>query len=155
MSARLELVAWAALLAALSAGVAVEGRRRADLERRAPLAPQELYRTLARSRTSWQVVDVREDLAGGYEDSHVPGAIPMPGCDPSRTPAAARDRILASVPTAVVSESGDGDTVRSCLARFTSARALAGGMDAWSSARLPEDSGEYAPPSVKAGGGCL
>ncbi len=155
MSARLELFGWVALLVALSAGVAAEGRRRADLERRVPLGARELYGTLARSRTSWQVVDVRDDLAAGYEDAHVPGALPMPGCDLSRAPAAARDRILTSVPTAIVSEDGKGDEVRTCVARFTSARAVAGGMAAWSEARLPEDTGEYVPPSVKAGGGCL
>lgn len=155
MSGRVELAAWAALLLALSAGVAVEGRRGAELERRMPLGARELYRTLARSRTAWQIVDVRNDLAGGYEDAHVPGAVPMPGCDLARAPGAARDRIQRSVPTAIVSEGGDGDAVQRCLARFTSARVLAGGMDAWSAAGLPEDSGEYAPPSVKAGGGCL
>jgi len=45
--------------------------------------------------------------------------------------------------------------VHRCFARFTGARRLAGGMAAWVAAKLPEDSGEYAPPSVKAGGGCL
>ncbi len=155
MSARLEPIAWAALLVALTAFVGVEGSRRAELEQRLPLAPKELYRTLARSRTAWQVVDVRPDLAEGYEDSHIPGAVPLPGCDLARAPASARDRIYPSVPTVIVSATGDEAEVRACLSRFTSARWLAGGMAAWSGARLPEDSGEYAPPSVKAGGGCL
>ncbi len=153
MKAWVETAGWVAVLAALVALVAWEGRRGAELERRVPLAPQELYRKLARSRTSWQVVDVRADLAAGYEDSHVPGAIPLPGCDPGRAPVPARDRIFFSVPTVIVSE--DGAAAERCLARFTTARWLAGGMVAWSAANLPEDSGEYAPPSVKAGGGCL
>jgi rhodanese-related sulfurtransferase len=150
-----ETGAWIAALVGLSAAVAAEGRTRADLERRVAIEPRELYRTLARSRAAWQVVDVRPDLAEGYEESHVPGAIPLPGCDEARAPAAARPRLLRSVPTVVISERGGEPEERACLARFTSARSLAGGMTAWSAARLPEDSGEYAPPSVKAGGGCL
>jgi 3-mercaptopyruvate sulfurtransferase SseA len=150
----LEPVIYAAALALLAALVGSEGRRRVELERRLPVAPRELYRTLARSQTSWQVVDVRPDPAQGYEESHVPGAIPLPGCDPARVPAPARDRILSSVPTVIVSSGGDAGAAR-CLGRFGAARLLAGGMEAWSAARLPEDSGEYTPPSVKAGGGCL
>jgi rhodanese-related sulfurtransferase len=155
MTRRLETAVYLALLAGLSLLVAAEGRRRAELERRVPVAPAELYRTLARSQTSWQVVDVRPDMAEGYEESHVPGAIPLPGCDPERAPAAARARIHATVPTVIVTSGDGGAEVERCLARFGAARRLAGGMEAWSQARLPEDSGEYAPPSVKAGGGCL
>lgn len=155
MTRRIETAVYLALLAGLSLLVAAEGRRRAELERRVPVAPAELYRTLARSQTAWQVVDVRPDLADGYEESHVPGAIPLPGCDPERAPAAARARVHATVPTVIVTSGDGGAEVERCLARFGAARRLAGGMEAWSQARLPEDSGEYAPPSVKAGGGCL
>ncbi len=155
MVASLEPIAWAAALAVLAVLVGTEGRRRAELERRLPVGPQELYRTLARSQTSWQILDVRPDLAEGYEESHLPGALPLPGCDPARAPAAARERIVPSVPTVIVSASGGEAEVRACLTRFPSARSLAGGMAAWSAARLPEDAGEYAPPSARAGGGCL
>ena len=155
MRARGEMWAYIAVMVALSLAVVAEGRTRADLERRLSIEPRELYRTLARSRASWQVVDVRPDLAAGYEDSHIPGAVPLPGCDEARAPAAARERILRSVPAVIVSETGEEPGVRECLARFTSARSLAGGMAAWTAARLPEDSGEYTPPSAKAGGGCL
>lgn len=151
----IETAAWAALLLALSALTLGEGRRRAELERRIPVAADELYRTLARSQTAWQVIDVRPDLAEAFEDAHVPGAIPMPGCDLARTPEAARRRIHATVPTVIIGPDADATGLRRCLARFTTARALAGGMEAWSAARLPEDSGEYAPPSARAGGGCL
>ncbi len=150
-----EPAAWLAVLLALALVVVTEGRRRADLERRLPVAPAELYRTLARSQAGVQVVDVRADLAAGYEDSHVPGALPMPGCDLARAPEAARRRIERSVPTVVVTAAGDRDEALRCLASFTAARALAGGMEAWSAASLPEDTGEYAAPSAKAGGGCL
>jgi rhodanese-related sulfurtransferase len=151
----LEPAGWALLLLALSALVVGEGARRADLERRLPLTPAELYRTLARSQTAWQIVDARGDVAAGYEDAHVPGAIPMPACDPSLAPEAARGRVHRGVPTVVVTAGGDADVVRRCLARFALARSLAGGMDAWSGASLPEDSGPYTPPSTRAGGGCL
>ncbi|HEX9244209.1 MAG TPA: rhodanese-like domain-containing protein [Anaeromyxobacter sp.] len=149
-----ELAAWVAALAILSALLVQEGRRRVALERRIPVQAREVYRTLARSQTAWQVIDVRPDLADGYEDAHVPGAIPVPGCDLDRAPVAARDRVFPSVPTIVVGDGG-GAGLAACLARFGAARPLAGGMAAWSAARLPEDSGPYSPPSVKAGGGCL
>jgi rhodanese-related sulfurtransferase len=155
VTARGEVALSIAVLGVLGALLVAEGRRRVDLERRVPVEPREVYRTLARSQTAWQVVDVRPDLSEGYEESHVPGALPMPGCDPSRAPEAARARILLGAPTVVVAPEGDPEAVRACLARFASARAMAGGMDAWSGARLPEDSGAYSPPSAKAGGGCL
>ncbi len=144
-----------AAFAILTALLVTEGHRRVDLERRLPVQPAEMYRTLARSATGVQVIDVRPDLEDGFEDAHVPGAIPLPGCDPDRAPEAARGRIFPTVPTVLVSGSGDEPEVQRCLARFKRSRVLAGGMDAWSEARLPEDSGAYSPPSAKAGGGCL
>ncbi len=155
MKANFEMWIYLGAMVGLSHLVVVEGHTRASLERRLAIEPRELYRTLARSRNAVQVVDVRLDLAEGYQDSHVPGAIPMPGCDEARAPESARGRILRSVPTVVVSARGGGSEEHACVDRFTSARALAGGMEAWDAANLPEDSGEYAPPSVKAGGGCL
>lgn len=151
-----ETAAWLLLLALLGTGVVAEGRARSDLERRLPLAPEELYRTLARSQTAWQILDVREDLVDEYEDAHVPGAIPLPGCELEKAPTAARERVLSSVPTVIVAAGGeDAAAAEACAARFTTARVLAGGMEAWSDANLPEDSGEYSAPSAKAGGGCL
>lgn len=151
----LEPLAWVAALTALAGLLLAEGRRRTALERRLPVAAREVYRLLSRPQASWQVLDVRADLSAGYEDAHVPGALPMPACDPARTPPAALARIVPSAPTIVVSEDGDPAALRACLARFTAARALEGGMGAWSDASLPEDSGEYTPPPAKAGGGCL
>jgi rhodanese-related sulfurtransferase len=155
MRARLEIAGWVALLLVLSALVVREGRRGAALARDLPLSPGELYRTLARSQAGLQIIDARRDLVDEYEDAHVPGAIPMPACDPVRTPEAARPRIHRGVPTVIVTANGDAAELGRCLAGFTSARTLAGGMEAWSAANLPEDSGEYAPPSARAGGGCL
>lgn len=155
MKAWLEPAGWVALLAVLAAFVVSEGAERAALERSVPLAPAELYRTLARSQTSWQIIDARLDVAEEYEDAHVPGAIPMPACDLARAPEAARQRIQRGVPTVIVTATGDPEEVRPCEASFTTARSLGGGMAAWSDANLPEDSGEYSPPSARAGGGCL
>lgn len=152
---RLEAIGWTAVLVALAVFVVAQGRARADLERRVPVSAQELYRTLARSQTTWQIVDVREDLEEEYEDARIPGALPMPGCDPARAPESARDRILRSAPTVIVTADGAAEGLDRCVRGFTSARVLAGGMEAWTDANLPEDSGEYFPPSAKAGGGCL
>lgn len=155
MRPALETAGWIALLAALGGAVVAEGATRADLERRLPIEPQEVYRALARSQATLQIVDVREDLVEDYEDAHVPGAIPWPACDPDQAPEAARGRVLPSVPTVIVGLGGDDDLTARCAGRFTSARRLAGGMEGWSDANLPEDSGEYSAPSSKAGGGCL
>lgn len=150
-----EPLAWFLAIALLLGGVVVEGRRRVSLEARVPVGAKELYGLLARSQVRYQIVDVRADLAEGYEDDHIPGAVPMPECDPEKTPKAARDRILPSVPTIIVSEEGDAAAFARCAARFTTARNLGGGMKAWDDANLPEDTGEYTPPSSRAGGGCL
>jgi 3-mercaptopyruvate sulfurtransferase SseA len=147
-----ETFAYVALLAILSAATLAEGRRHAALDRQLPLTPQTLYRTLAKSQVRWQVIDAR---TSDFDDAHVPGAIPFPGCDRARTPATARERIVASAPTVIVTDSGEPKQAEACLERFTSARLLAGGMTAWSEANLPEDSGDYTPPSATAGGGCL
>ncbi len=151
----LEPAGWIAALAVAGGLVWGEGGRRAALERRVAVAPRELYRTLARSQAGLQVVDVREDLEASYGDAHVPGAIPLPACDLARAPERARSRLVRSAPTVLVGATGAEDETRRCAALFTSARTLAGGMAAWSEANLPEDSGDYAPPSSKAGGGCL
>ena len=86
----LEPAAWLALLLVLGGLTVAEGRRRVELERRLPLEPRELYRLLARGSGTWQVLDVRQDVADGYDDAHVPGALPLPGCDLARAPAAAQ-----------------------------------------------------------------
>jgi len=152
---RLEPLVWVAALALLSGMVLSEGRRRTALESRVPVGAKDLYRTLATSRATLQVVDVRPDLAAGYEDARVPGSVPMPGCDLASAPGPARDRVYPSVPTVIVTERGDPAEAARCAGFFGSARLLEGGMEAWSRANLPEDSGEYSAPSSRAGGGCL
>lgn len=152
---KLEPLVWVGALALLSGRVVKEGQRRTALEAQVPVEAKDLYRTMARSKAALQIVDVRPDLSAGYEDARVPGALPMPGCDLAAAPEKARARIVPSVPTVIVTAHGDAADAARCAGFFTSARLLAGGQEAWTDASLPEDSGEYSPPSAKAGGGCL
>ncbi|MEW5847447.1 MAG: rhodanese-like domain-containing protein [Myxococcota bacterium] len=149
----LEPVGYAVLILVLGFLNVAEGRRQARLEQQLPLTPKELYQTLARAQV--QVVDVRPDPSENYEGTHIPGAIPFPGCDAKAVPEVIQERILPSVPTVVVSDEGSRAEHGKCLGYFVNARNLAGGMKAWSEAGLPEDSGEYSPPKPGAGGGCL
>ena len=152
MSASLETAAWLAALAAAAGLVWSEGAERAALERRVPVAPRELYRALARAPEGLQVVDVREDR-GGFEDAHVPGAIPLPGCELARAPERARARLVGSAPTVLVGATGAAEETERCAGLFRSARTLAGGMEGWSEAGLPEDAGAWIPPPPETGGG--
>ncbi len=151
---KLEPIAYAVLIVALSGAVLAEGSRHAELQRHVALTPKQLYGKLSRSQVKLQLVDVRSDLSE-FDDSHVPGAVPFPGCDPAKLPTAAQGRVYAYVPTVVISADGDRAAYEACLARFTTSWNLAGGMSAWSDANLPEDSGEYVAPRSAAGGGCL
>jgi rhodanese-related sulfurtransferase len=152
---KLEPFLYIVLFAVLCVGVLSEGARAAALERATGLAPKELYRRIAKRQGALQIVDVRGDVEENYEDTHIPGAIPFPGCDLEATPEGARDQLEPSVPTVVVSEDGDRAVFEKCAAFFASARNLEGGLEAWDDENLPEDSGEYQPPKPGAGGGCL
>ena len=152
--ARLEPVAWTLVLAFLSVLIAREGLARAALERAVPLSPKELYQTIASSQVKLQILDIRDDI-DEFEDTHVPGAIPLPGCDPAKATAAAAEQVLTSVPTVIVSADGARQAFDACAARFTQARNLEGGLEGWIDQGLPEDRGEYRPPTPAAGGGCL
>lgn len=154
MNQRIELAAYIGVVVILALLVVAEGRKNAELTTDLPLTPQELYQKLAKSQVQMQIVDVREE-ADEYEDFHLPGAIPFPGCDPSKTAPETLERILTSVPTVVVSADGDTATFKKCRTHFTTARNLTGGFTAWDDEGLPEDSGEYVPPKASAGGGCL
>lgn len=151
----LEPIAWVAALALSSSFVVSQGARRAELDEQTPITGKQLYKMIGTSTVKLQIVDVRPDPTENYEDTHVPGAIPFPGCDMSAVPEPVKDRIVKSIPTIVVSEDGDAATFAKCAAFFTSARNLEGGLEGWVDANLPEDSGEYIPPKPSAGGGCL
>ena len=55
----------------------------------------------------------------------------------------------------IVTADGDDAAFEACRQHFAAARNLAGGMEAWSAANLPEDTGEYRAPKASASGGCL
>lgn len=155
MNKSLEPVLYVAVLALLGGGVLAEGARQSELEEKLPISAKALYGMLAKSQVRYQLVDVRADPSENYEDAHVPGAVPFPGCEMNATPQSARAHILPSVPTIVISGEGDAATFGKCLAFFTTARNLQGGFTAWADENLPEDSGDYVPPKPGAGGGCL
>ncbi len=149
-----EALVYVALILGLCGLLLEEGRRNTELQAKAQLTPKRLYARLSNPQLKLQIVDVREDLAE-FEDTHVPGALPFPGCDPAKLPPAAKDRVYPYVPTVIVSAEGDAAAFEKCREQFKLAWNLAGGITAWSDANLPEDSGEYTAPRVSAGGGCL
>lgn len=155
MIERYEPVLWATVLVGLTALNLREGARHEELAAEVPLSPKALYQALARGQSRLQILDARADLVEGFEDAHVPGAIPFPGCEPERAPEAARGQILSSAATVLVLDPDDAAALARCRAAFPRARVLAGGMEAWSDATLPEDMGEYSAPKSGAGGGCL
>lgn len=152
---RLELGLYVLSLVVLSVALFLEGRRSTELAARSAVTPKELYAMLGNPQLKVQVVDLRPNDDEHFVDTHIPGALPMPGCEDAQTPEAARERIYPYVTTVIVTEDGDPALFEKCRGRFGVARNLAGGLTAWTDANLPEDTGEYAPPKNAAGGGCL
>jgi rhodanese-related sulfurtransferase len=144
---RFELRVYLVLLVVLSLGVLGEARANARLLSSLAISPAELHARLSRGEAGLQLVDVRED-AGRWEEAHVPGAVALPGCD------LARGRVQCRVATVLISQDGDRALFERCRVQFTSARNLAGGMDAWLRAGLPTDGGFSRAPD-ESGGGCL
>ncbi len=140
----------------LSGLVVAEGVRNNELTAGLPLEGKELLRKISRSQQKIQILDTRA-IAGdeGYEDVHIPGAIPFPGCDMGQAPESVRKQIMGFVPTVIVSQDGDRDIFSKCRTQFKNVRNLAGGMKVWVDEGRPEDSGDYTPPRAAAGGGCL
>lgn len=132
-----------------------EGRRNTDLLARQAVSPKALYALLSNPQVKVQLVDLRPYDDDHFLDTHVPGSIPLPGCDLEKAPEAARERIYPYVSTVIITEDGDAAAFEACRAKFAQARLLEGGMAGWSDANLPEDTGDYSPPKNAAGGGCL
>jgi rhodanese-related sulfurtransferase len=151
----LEPLGWAAALALSTSFVVYEGARRADLDEQTPLSAKALYKAIGTSSVKLQIVDVRPDPVDRYEDDHVPGAIPFPGCDPAAVDDQIKPFLVPSLPTVIVSQDGDAKVFATCTAFFTAARNLQGGFDAWEEANLPTVGDVYVPPKPSAGGGCL
>lgn len=153
-AAWLEAGAYTIVIALLGALLYAEGRRNVELQAQVPLVARDFYRQLASSQVKLQIIDARADVAE-YEDTHIPGAIPLAGCDLEAADPAVRSRVFSYAPTVVVTADGDPAIYARCRRQFALARNLAGGMAAWSEAGYPEDSGEWVPPKNRAGGGCL
>lgn len=130
------------------------GRSQVIASNASELSPRDLMKEMGNSQLKLQIVDVRPNLVD-FALAHVPGALPFPECDPEKTPKEAMDRIFSYVSTVIVSESGNGELFQKCLSYFTRARNIGGGFAAWQEALLPEDEGEYSPPRLRGGGGCL
>ena len=152
---KLELPIYVAAIAVLGALLFSEGKHASELQERAAVSPKELYTMLGNPQLKVQIVDLRPYDDDNYIDTHIPGAIPMPGCDLDKTPESARDRIYPYVTTIIVTAEGDQAAFDQCRTKFGLARNLAGGLTAWDDENKPEDTGEYSPPKAGAGGGCL
>jgi len=152
---RFEQLIYIAAMALLAVALFSEGRRSASLDEREGVSAKALYAELSNPQVKVQLVDLRAYDDDGYLDTHVPGSIPMPDCDPMKAPDAARERVYSYVTTVLITQDGQGAALEACRQRFAHSRILQGGLDGWVEARLPEDTGDYAPPKSAAGGGCL
>ncbi|MFO0594071.1 MAG: rhodanese-like domain-containing protein [Myxococcaceae bacterium] len=155
MIKKFEAALYVAALAILGVLLITEGRHTTELLAKQPVTPKQLMAQLGNPQLKLQVVDARAYDDDHFLDAHVPGSIPMPGCDPAQAPEAARDRAYPYVATVIVTDDGNAAAFEACKARFGNVRLLAGGFTAWSDASLPEDTGDYSPPKNAAGGGCL
>lgn len=152
---RFEAALYVAAMAVLGALLMGEGRRTTELLAKQAVQPKELYALLSNPQVRVQIVDLRPYDDDHYLDTHIPGAIPLPGCDLAQAPEKARDRVYPYLKTVIVTASGDAEAFEKCRAKFGEVRMLAGGQEGWSDANLPEDTGDYSPPKSAAGGGCL
>lgn len=152
---RLESLIYVTAMAILSIALVAEGHRTNELLARQAVSPKAVYALLSNPQVKLQIVDLRAYDDDHYLDTHIPGAIPLPDCDATKAPEAARDRVYPYVNTIIVTDTGDAAAFESCRAKFGQAQLLQGGMEGWSAANLPEDTGDYAAPKNPAGGGCL
>lgn len=156
MKQNMEWMAYSGVVILLGLALLVEGKKQNELNAEIPITGGQLLRAISQSQSKIQILDTRS-LSGsdGYEDSHIPGAIPFPDCDLSAAPESARAQIAEFAPTIIVSDSGSKEVYEKCRGQFRQVRNLAGGMKAWIDDSRPEDSGDYTAPRSSSGGGCL
>ncbi len=166
MNPRLERAIYFGIIGILAIMVLVYGKKIVKLQEQIPLTADQLYTLLQNPKIQLQIIDVRpyqpseeeEDDAEDYQFytlSHIPGAIPMPQCDLSKTPEDAKEHINFYLPTVIISENGDPKVFEKCKKYFKIVRNLKGGMEAWLDKDYPTEEDEYVPPKAGGGGGCL
>ncbi|WP_297456066.1 rhodanese-like domain-containing protein [Persephonella sp.] len=166
MSPKIERAIYIAVIIVLSGVLLAFGKKEVELRNNLPMTVDELADKMSNPKINLQIIDVRpykpsEEEEDEAEDTdfytlvHIPGAIPMPDCDLSKTPKDARPQISPYVPTVIVSKNGDPKVFEKCKKFFKFVRNLKGGIVAWDEAGYPEDEDEYTPPSAGGGGGCL
>lgn len=166
MNPTIERGIYLAAIFLLAIGVFIEGKNYINLQNSIPLTAEQLYKLLGNPKVNLQIIDVRpyqpsEEEEDEAEDSdfytlaHIPGAIPMPDCEESKTPKEALPHINYSMPTVIVSKDGNPEIFKKCMKKFKIVRNLKGGMQAWLDNDYPTDEDEYTPPSMGSGGGCL
>ncbi len=164
MNPKIERVIYIGLIIVLAGLLVSFGKKEIELQKQIPITAEELYKKLANPRVNLQIIDVRpyepededyEDEYMYYTDIHLPGAIPLPDCDETKAPEEAVEQINPYLPTIIVSENGDPEIFKKCAQKFKIVQNLAGGIVAWDEAGLPTEDGEYEPPKMGGGGGCL
>ncbi len=156
MKQSLEWFVYVGVVCVLSLVLVQEGGKQVELNAAIPVTGQQLLNMISQSQTKIQILDARP-IEGdeGYEETHIPGAVPFPNCDFTAGLEHANKQILSSAPTVIVSADGNSEVFAKCRTQFKVVRNLAGGMKAWIDQGLPEDSGDYTPPRSSSGGGCL
>lgn len=164
MNPKIERVIYIGLIIVLAGLLVSFGKKEIELQKQIPITAEELYKKLANPRVNLQIIDVRpyepededyEDEYMYYTDIHLPGAIPLPECDETKAPEEAVEQINPYLPTIIVSRDGDPEIFKKCAQKFKIVQNLAGGIVAWDEAGLPTEDGEYEPPKMGGGGGCL
>ncbi|RUM50506.1 MAG: rhodanese-like domain-containing protein [Hydrogenothermus sp.] len=167
MNPKIERAIYLGIIAVLAILVLNFGATLANLKRELPITAKELYDKMGNPKINLQVIDVRpyepenEDEEDEAEETdyytlgHIPGSIPMPDCDESKTPEDAIPHINYYLPTVIVSKDGNPEIFKKCLEKFKMAQNLAGGIEAWVDNDYPLEEDEYVPPKAGGGGGCL
>ncbi len=166
MNPKVERVIYIAVIAVLSVVLLSFGKKDAELRKQVPITAEELYEKLGNPKINIQIIDVRayempeeeEDEAEEvdyYTGVHIPGAIPFPDCDETKTPEEALAQINPYLPTIIVSRNGGTEIFKKCAEKFPFVQNLKGGMVVWDEEGYPEEEGEYEPPVAGGGGGCL
>ncbi len=166
MNPKIERAIYIGIILVLAVLVLSFGKKQIELQESLPLTVDQLYKKLQNPKINLQIIDVRpyepteeeEDEAEDYDFytlAHIPGAIPMPDCDESKTPKEALDHINYYLPTVIISKHGDPKIFQKCAKKFKIVQNVKGGMEAWLDAGYPTEEDEYTPPAAGGGGGCL